>query len=59
MKITRIEYNHATKVFVMHEFIGGEKHEYQTKDIWQVIGRIQGLVCELSEERYWIKESDK
>ena len=55
-KITRIEYDHATGVFTVQEVTGGQKCEYQTKDLWQVIQRVQNLVCEVKKERYWRKE---
>ena len=58
-KITRIEYDHATGVFRIMELTEGDACEYQTKDIWQVIGRIQSLVCDASKERYWSREGAK
>ena len=55
-KITRIEYDHATGVFRIMELTEGDACEYQTKDIWQVVQRVQNLVCEVKKERYWRKE---
>lgn len=56
MKVTRFEYDHATGVFTVQEFTGGEKCEYQTKDVWKVIQRMQNLVREVGNERHWRRE---
>ena len=50
-KTTRIEYDHATGVFRISELIEGDACEYQTKDIWKVVQRIQNLVCEAKTPR--------
>lgn len=54
-KITRIEYNHATGVFRIMELTQGDACEYQTKDIWQVVQRVQNLICEVKTDRHWTK----
>ncbi len=56
MKRTVIEYNHDTGVFTIQEIVEGEKCHYQTKDIWQVIQRVQNLVCEIKNQGYWWRE---
>ena len=51
-KITRIEYDHATGVFRIMELTEGDACEYQTKDIWQVVQRVQSLACEAKSEHH-------
>ena len=49
-RVTRIDYNHGSRVFVIIELVGGEECHYQTKDLWQVIQRIQNLVEQKEQE---------
>ena len=50
-RITKIEYAHDTGVFTVQEVIEGDRCEYQTKNIWQVIQRIQDLVYDAAKQR--------
>ena len=50
-RITKIEYAHDTGVFTVQEVTEGDRCEYQTKNIWQVIQRIQYLVCDAVKQR--------
>ena len=56
-KITRIEYDHATGVFRIMELAQDNACEYQTKDIWQVVQRVQNLICEVKTDRHWTRGS--
>ena len=56
-KITRIEYDHATGVFRIMELTEGDACEYQTKDIWQVVQRVQNLISEVKTDRHWTRGS--
>ena len=49
-KRTKIEYAHDTGVFTVQEVIEGDRCEYQTKNIWQVIQRIQDLVYDAAKQ---------
>ena len=54
-RTTRIDYNHSTRIFSIVELVEGEKCHYQTKNIWQVIQRLQDLACEVKQDRHWTR----
>lgn len=55
-KVTRIEYSHGDRVFTIQEFVDGQKCQYQTKDVWQVVQRLQNMIGENERISYWYRE---